>query len=101
MARRARNGADRVFGWVERIPGTVMLGFSVLALIGAIVAISVAIPLSSKVAAQAEAGALARDRSCALLPVTRKIYDDAERRRVIDANDVRQVFGTAEQLCSK
>jgi hypothetical protein len=53
-----------------------------------------------ELARQAHAGQLGLNRTCALVPISKKIYADFLHRGVITRQDYLRVFGTAERACA-
>lgn len=86
---RARHAIER------RLP------FVLIALaVGIAVNFVLLIPALNKLSDQAAAGRAARDRSCALLPASTKVYTYMQSRHVITAADLALFTGTATQVCS-
>lgn len=83
-----RNAVDRTWGMMARIPSTVVLVIAVIGFLGTVVALAIAIPLSGRVAQQAEAGNRARDRQIQVGPIGCKMLVDTYRRGVITRGDL-------------
>lgn len=54
---------------------------------------------NARLASQAANGQRALNRTCRLLPVSKKMYTDALRRQVITAGDYDLVVSTATAVC--
>lgn len=91
---------QRIHDGFRGILPTLMLYVVAALVIGEIVAFAVLIPLASRVASQSEMGQKARTVQCRLVPVARKVYTDAEVRRVITAEDLR-LYTSVFALCPK
>lgn len=55
---------------------------------------------NARLAAQAMNGQRSLNRTCQLLPVSRKIYTDALKRGVVNADDYDLVLSTATRVCA-
>jgi hypothetical protein len=54
---------------------------------------------NGQITAQARNGQLSLNRTCRLLPITKKAYGDMLKRRVITAGDYSLVLSTANTVC--
>lgn len=98
MAERARTLVGDLF---SRISPTVALVIALVGLAGTIAALAIAIPLSAKVARQAEAGAQAKATQCRTFPIATKLYTAAEDYDLISAKDLKTYKASGPRHCPR
>lgn len=86
--------------FLARIPATVVLVIAAAGLVGTVIALLIAIPLSGRVAEQAESGERARERQIAVAPTACKMAQDSYRRGVITRVELETYAAGALSPCA-